>query len=142
MTDPFNLDRFVKAQEPVIAQVIRELRAGQKRSHWMWFVFPQLAGLGRSPMAQHYAITSEAEAQAYLDHPILGPRLIELTEQVNGVTGRTIHDIFGSPDDLKFHSSMTLFAAIRPTTSAFHTALEKYFNGQPDPQTTSRLHPP
>jgi uncharacterized protein (DUF1810 family) len=142
MTDPFNLERFVKAQEPVIAQVTQELRAGQKRTHWIWFIFPQLAGLGHSPMAQRYAIASLAEAQAYLGHPLLGPRLIELTECVNHTTDRTIHEIFGSPDDMKFHSSMTLFAAARPTLPAFGKALQKYFGSQPDHLTTDRLHPP
>jgi uncharacterized protein (DUF1810 family) len=143
MTDPFNLERFVTAQEPVIAQVYQEMRNGRKQTHWMWFIFPQLAGLGRSPMAQHYAVASPAEAQAYLDHPRLGPRLIELTECVNSIPSRTIHDIFGSPDDLKFHSSMTLFAAAdRAATPAFRTALEKYFSGQPDPLTVDRLRPP
>jgi uncharacterized protein (DUF1810 family) len=142
MTDPYNLERFLKAQEPVIAQVTRELRAGRKQTHWMWFIFPQLAGLGHSLMAQRYAITSLAEAQAYLDHPLLGRRLIELTECVNHITGRTIHEIFGSPDDMKFHSSMTLFAAARATVPAFRKALEKYFDGHPDHLTTDQLHPP
>jgi uncharacterized protein (DUF1810 family) len=142
MNDPFNLERFVKAQEPVIAQVTQELRAGRKRTHWMWFIFPQLAGLGHSPMAQRYAVTSRAEAQAYLDHPVLGPRLIQLTEFVNQITGRTIHEIFGSPDDMKFHSSMTLFATARPAAGPFGSALEKYFGNQPDLRTTARLQPP
>lgn len=141
MTDPFNLDRFVSAQAPVIAQVTQELRDGRKQTHWMWFIFPQVAGLGHSPMAQCYAITSLAEAQAYLDHPILGPRLIELTEAVNQTTGRSAHQIFGSPDDMKFHSSMTLFTAARPDEPAFRSALEKYFNGQPDRLTAERLQP-
>jgi uncharacterized protein (DUF1810 family) len=142
MTDPFNLERFIKAQEQVIAQVTQELHAGRKRTHWMWFIFPQLAGLGRSPMSQRYAIASLAEAQAYLSHPRLGPRLVELTDLVNHITGRTIHEIFGSPDDMKFHASMTLFAAASPTVPAFRTALEKYFAGQLDRLTTERLQPP
>jgi uncharacterized protein (DUF1810 family) len=142
MTEPFDLERFVEAQEPVITQVTEELRAGHKRTHWMWFVFPQLAGLGRSPMAQRYAIASLAEAQAYLDHPVLGRRLIELTECVNHTNDRSIQEIFGSPDDLKFHSSMTLFDAARPTVPAFRKALEKYFGGKPDHLTTDRLHAP
>jgi uncharacterized protein (DUF1810 family) len=142
MTDPYNLERFLKAQEPVIAQVYQELRASRKQTHWMWFIFPQLAGLGHSAMAQHYAITSLAEAQAYLDHRVLGPGLVQLTECVNQITGRTIHEIFGSPDDMKFHSSMTLFAAARPAAGPFGSALEKYFGNQPDLRTTARLQPP
>jgi len=141
MGDPFELDRFVSAQAPVIAQVARELRDGRKQSHWMWFVFPQLAGLGSSAMAQRYAIASLAEAQAFLDHPILGPRLIELTDLVNRTSGRSAHQIFGSPDDMKFHSSMTLFAAARPEQPGFRSALEKYFGGQPDHNTVQRLQP-
>jgi uncharacterized protein (DUF1810 family) len=141
MTDPFDLDRFVSAQAPVFAQVTRELRNGRKQSHWMWFIFPQLAGLGRSAMAQRYAIASLAEAQAYLDHRVLGPRLIELTEAVNQTSGRSAHQIFGSPDDMKFHSSMTLFAAARPDEPAFGSALQKYFNGQRDRLTVERLQP-
>jgi uncharacterized protein (DUF1810 family) len=139
MPDPFDLDRFVDAQEPVIANVHRELTEGKKRTHWMWFVFPQLAGLGHSPMAQRYAINALAEARAYLDHPRLGPRLIALTEVVNRLTGHSIHEIFGSPDDMKFHSSMTLFALARPAEPAFRDALQKYFNGKPDPRTTEKL---
>jgi uncharacterized protein (DUF1810 family) len=139
MTDPFLLDRFVSAQEPVIAQVTQELRAGQKRTHWMWFIFPQLAGLGHSAMAQRYAIASLPEAQAFLDHPLLGSRLIELTEIVNHAKHRTLAEIFGNPDTMKFHSSMTLFAAARPGTTAFQSALEKYFRGEPDRLTTTRL---
>ena len=124
MTDEFDLDRFVRAQEPVMAQVRQELSAGRKRSHWMWFVFPQLAGLGHSAMARRYAISSLAEARAYLEHPLLGPRLVGLTELVNRVEGRSIREIFGSPDDLKFHSSMTLFALARPDVSVFREALD------------------
>ncbi len=110
MPDPFDLDRFVQAQAPVLSQVRLELSEGRKRSHWMWFVFPQLSGLGHSPMARRYAIASLAEAQAYLEHPVLGPRLTECAELVNKVEDRSIHQILGSPDDLKFLSSMTLFA--------------------------------
>ncbi len=134
-----DLARFVNAQEPVIAQVYQELRAGRKQSHWMWFVFPQLKGLGHSAMAQHYAIASLAEAQAYLDHPILGTRLIELTNIVNGVSGRSAHQIFGSPDDMKFRSSMTLFAAASAGTGTFQQALDNYFGGDPDRLTTAGL---
>ena len=139
MPDRFNLDRFTQAQAPVIAQVQQELRAGQKRTHWMWFVFPQLAGLGHSPTARHYAITSRAEAKAYLEHPILGPRLVECTMLVNAVAGRTVHQIFGSPDDLKFHSCVTLFADTDPGQLVFQAALDRYFGGQPDRATVDLL---
>jgi len=145
MADEYDLDRFVTAQEPILAQVRQELEAGRKRSHWMWFVFPQLAGLGHSAMARQYAISSLAEARAYLEHPVLGPRLIELTRlvnQVNGqVNGQSIHDIFGSPDDLKFHSSMTLFAQARPDEPLFREALDKYFGGVMDKSTLEKLYP-
>ena len=138
MSDPFDLERFVDAQAPVFAQVISELRAGAKRSHWMWFVFPQIEGLGRSAMAQRYAIASRAEAEAYLRHPTLGPRLRECTRLVCLTEGRSAHQIFGAPDDLKFHSSMTLFAEIAPN-DIFGEALTKYFGGQTDPATIERL---
>jgi uncharacterized protein (DUF1810 family) len=123
----------------VIEQVYRELHAGRKQSHWMWFIFPQLVGLGRSPMAQRYAIGSLAEAQAYLNHPVLGRRLTELTEIVNRVSGRSVLEIFGSPDDMKFHSSMTLFEAAAPGATPFGAALEKYFSGQTDHATEEGL---
>lgn len=139
MPDPFDLDRFVQAQDPVLAQVRLELSEGRKRTHWMWFVFPQLSGLGHSPMARRYAIASLAEAQAYLDHPVLGPRLTECTELVNKVEGRSIHRILGSPDDLKFRSSMTLFVLARQDGPPFRRALHKYFDGVPDPLTAERL---
>ena len=139
MNDPFDLDRFVQAQEPVMAQVQDELRAGQKRTHWMWFVFPQLAGLGHSAMARHYAIASRDEAAAYLAHPVLGPRLAACTELVNAVEGRSVHQIFGSPDDLKFHSSMTLFAHVQPSPSPYQAALDRYFDGRHDPATEGHL---
>ncbi len=139
MADGFDLDRFVAAQSPVIEEVKRELRFGEKRSHWMWFVFPQLAGLGSSPMAQRYAIASLDEARAYLRHPILGPRLAECAGIVNRVQGRTAHEIFGSPDDLKFRSSMTLFGRADPAEPAFRTALERYFGGREDPRTVALL---
>ena len=142
MSDPSDLGRFVQAQGPVLAQVHRELGDGRKRSHWMWFVFPQLAGLGHSAMARRYALSSPAEARAYLGHPLLGPRLMELTELVNRVEGRSIREILGSPDDLKFHSSMTLFALARPSASVFRGALDRYFGGVPDKGTLDRLgHP-
>jgi len=127
-SDPYDLQRFVDAQDPVIEQVKDELRSGQKRTHWMWFVFPQFAGLGRSEMAQRYAIGSRAEAEAYLDHPILGPRLRECTGLVNAVDGRSANDIFGSPDDLKFRSSMTLFEAVADDPTPFRMALDRYYD--------------
>lgn len=135
----YNLERFVAAQSPVYARVCEELRAGQKKSHWMWFAFPQIAGLGSSAMARAFAISSLAEAEAYLKHPILGPQLIECTRLVNCIEARSAHQIFGSPDDLKFHSSMTLFAQADPENPAFKTALRKYFAGKADPLTLARL---
>jgi uncharacterized protein (DUF1810 family) len=141
MADEYDLDHFVTAQEPILAQVRQELSSGRKRSHWMWFVFPQLAGLGHSAMARQYAISSLAEAHAYLEHPVLGSRLIGLTKLVNQVNGRSIHEIFGSPDDLKFHSSMTLFAQARPDEAAFREALDKYFGGVMDKGTVEKLSP-
>src|SRR5689334_21514866 len=108
--DPFNLRRFVQAQEPVYSSVLSELQSGRKRTHWMWFIFPQIAGLGYSATSKHYAIQSRAEAQHYLDHPTLGQRLLECSKTVLGITGRSAHDIFGAPDDMKLRSCMTLFA--------------------------------
>ena len=134
-----DLTRFITAQDPHLERIRAELTAGQKRSHWMWFVFPQLTALGRSPMAQHYGIADLAEARAYLADPILGPRLIELTGIVNTVQGRTAHQIFGDPDDLKFRSSMTLFAHAAPDEPAFGQALAKYYDGEPDPRTLEIL---
>lgn len=139
MTDTVDFDRFIEAQAPVLANVKAELAAGAKRSHWMWFIFPQLAGLGHSSMARHYALASLAEARAYLAHPVLGPRLVEYTELVNAVKGRSINRIMGSPDDMKFRSSMTLFAAADPGIPAFSTALDLYFDGAADPLTTRML---
>ena len=133
--DPFRLERFVEAQEPVYEQVCAELREGRKRSHWMWFIFPQLRGLGNSPTAQFFAIRSRAEATAYLWHAVLGSRLRECTALVNAVEGRGAGEIFGFPDDLKFRSSMTLFAEIAPEEPLFRQALEKYFRGEPDDRT-------
>ncbi len=139
MADPFDLDRFVRAQDPVLDRVRRELGEGRKRSHWMWFVFPQLSGLGHSAMAMRYGIGSLDEARAYLAHPVLGPRLVECTGLVNKVEGRSVHQIFGSPDDLKFHSSMTLFAAADPEALAFRGALGKHFGGALDALTVEML---
>jgi uncharacterized protein (DUF1810 family) len=132
MDDPHDLQRFVEAQASVYQGVLGELRAGHKRSHWMWFVFPQIAGLGHSAMAQRYAIASLAEAAAYLEHPLLGPRLRECTQIVLDVQNRSIRQILGSPDDLKFHSSMTLFAHATPDNAIFRQALQKYFAGEFD----------
>jgi uncharacterized protein (DUF1810 family) len=140
MSDPYRLQRFVAAQDPCFAQVRSELSAGKKRSHWMWFIFPQLEGLGASPMAQLYAISGIDEAKAYLAHPVLGDRLRDCTSLVNAVSGRTVEDIFGYPDDLKFHSSVTLFAeASHPESQVFDQALAKYFNGVRDKATMDRL---
>lgn len=126
MHNSYDLERFVAAQDPVIDQVRAELRSGRKRTHWMWFVFPQMQGLGHSAMARRYAISSLAEAAAYLAHPVLGPRLVECTELVNRIEGRSIDEIFGYPDNLKFCSSMRLFAAAAEDNRVFRTALEKY----------------
>ncbi|WP_321793854.1 DUF1810 domain-containing protein [Caballeronia sp. J97] len=139
MSDPFDLQRFVDAQVSVIDDVRAELSAGRKRTHWMWFIFPQIAGLGHSAMAQHYAISSRDEARAYLAHPVLGARLVELTRIVNGVQGRGIDQIFGYPDDMKFHSSMTLFAHTADDPAIFREALQRYFGGRSDDATLARL---
>ena len=137
--DPFDLKRFVDAQAPVYGDVVDELRGGRKRSHWMWFVFPQLLGLGDSPMAARYGITSLHEARAYLHHELLGPRLRECTQLVNAVPDRSIAEIFGSPDDLKLRSSMTLFALAADDNHDFVELLDKYYRGQRDPLTLSQL---
>lgn len=139
MSDSFDLERFVSAQAPVYSRVVSELRAGRKQSHWMWFIFPQIAGLGYSAMAQRYAIGSRAEAEAYLDHPVLGPRLRECTRLVNAVDGKDIDAILGYPDDMKFKSSMTLFAEVAPDNADFVDALNKYFGGAFDKATLERL---
>jgi uncharacterized protein (DUF1810 family) len=137
--DRDNLERFVAAQDAVYQQVMAELRAGRKRSHWMWFIFPQIAGLGSSPAARHYAIRDRGEAQAYLEHPVLGPRLVECAEAVLAVTGATAAEVFGYPDDLKLRSSATLFAAISPPGSVFERLLAKYYDGVRDPLTLERI---
>jgi uncharacterized protein (DUF1810 family) len=139
MADPFDLSRFVTAQESVLAQVRLELQAGCKRSHWMWFMFPQLAGPRGSATARFYSIGSLKEAQAYLSHHILGSRLIECTALVNAVVGRSAQQIFGYPDYLKFHSSMTLFALAQPNEPPFSDALRKYFDGIFDKLTVEKL---
>src|ERR1700761_128847 len=119
MDDPFHLNRFVEAQAPVYDRVCAELRAGDKRSHWMWFIFPQIRGLGSSPTSRHFAISGREEALAYLRHPILGKRLRECTALVNAVEGRSAYDIFRSPDDMKFRSCLTLFGAVAPEEAVF-----------------------
>ena len=137
--DPFDLQRFVDAQARVYHTVVEELRAGRKRSHWIWFVFPQVSGLGRSPTAQRYAISSLEEAQAYLQHDVLGPRLHECAQLVNRIAGRSIRDIFGSPDDLKVRSSMTLFARATDDNQDFVALLNRYYDGEQDPLTLKQL---
>ncbi len=139
MNDRYNLQRFVDAQKSVYDRVRAELSGGRKTAHWMWFIFPQIRGLGHSAMARQYEIASLDEARAYLDHPILGPRLRECTRLINEVEGRSIHDILGYPDDLKFRSSMTLFAQATSDNQIFLDALAKYFDGEFDPLTVDRL---
>lgn len=137
--DPFDLHRFVSAQEGVHEKALAELRAGRKRTHWMWYIFPQLDGLGSSSTARHYAIKSIEEARAYLAHPLLGPRLAECAEAVLAVEGRTASEIFGYPDDLKLKSSMTLFASVADPDSVFVKVLEKYYRGEQDARTLELL---
>ena len=143
MQEPFNLERFVSAQADVFPQVLDELRAGRKRSHWIWFIFPQMKGLGRSSLAIHFGIGSLEEAVAYLRHPVLGPRLGQCTQLDTLVEGRTIREILGAPDDLKFRSSMTLFARAAEEAgvdaTGFNDALAKYFGNEADPLTVETL---
>jgi uncharacterized protein (DUF1810 family) len=139
MKDPHRLKRFVDAQNPAYKEVLAELRNGQKEGHWMWFIFPQIHGLGHSQMATLFGVASRQEAEAYLEHPVLGPRLRECTQLVNLVEGRAIDQIFGYPDNLKFKSSMTLFASVALDQQVFKDALQKYFAGQPDRLTLERL---
>ncbi|AYE96068.1 DUF1810 domain-containing protein [Mycobacterium paragordonae] len=134
-----DLQRFVDAQDRVYDSVLDELRAARKRSHWMWFVFPQIRGLGNSPTAQQYAIADLEEARAYLDHPVLGPRLRECVALVNEIHGRSAEQIFGWPDDLKLRSSVTLFANATDDNHDFLALLDKYYGGEPDPLTVERL---
>ena len=138
-TDPHDLNRFVAAQRDADDQALAELRAGRKRSHWMWYIFPQIAGLGFSAMSRRYAITDLAEAQAYLRHPLLGPRLCECAEAVLAVEGCSAREILGSTDDSKLRSCATLFARVSAPGSVFHRLLERSFDGQPDPETGRRL---
>ena len=139
MNDPFNLQRFMDAQTPVFDAVRKELRRGCKQGHWMWFILPQLKGLGYSSMAQKFGISSQAEAKEYLAHPVLGPRITECVRLTIAVDGRSAEDIFGDIDAMKFRSSMTLFAQVAGDDSVFADALRKYFGGQPDQQTLERL---
>jgi len=140
VSDPFDLQRFVDAQDGgTYERALGELRNGSKRSHWMWFVFPQLAGLGRSETARFYAIADLAETRAYLAHPVLGPRLVECARTLTGLDGRDAVVVFGGIDAQKLHSSMTLFARAAPDEPAFAAVLEQYFGGAPDEGTTSRL---
>jgi uncharacterized protein (DUF1810 family) len=139
MDDGFDLNRFVVAQNPIFEVARGELANGRKQSHWIWFIFPQLRGLGRSPMAERYGISCRAEAEEYILHPVLGPRLIQCTDLVNGYPERSAEDIFGFPDDLKFRSCMTLFAQVAPENASFRTALKQFFAGFPDPLTLDFL---
>ncbi|GGE17270.1 hypothetical protein GCM10011390_40460 [Aureimonas endophytica] len=139
MPDPHDLARFVAAQEGTIETALDELRRGRKTSHWMWFVFPQIAGLGHSAMARRYAIASLAEAAAYRAHPLLGARLVQATALVNAHRDLTAHRIFGSPDDMKFRSSMTLFRHADPGEALFGEALARFYGGEEDPATLARL---
>lgn len=140
--DPFQLARFVEAQRGTYDDALAEVSAGRKRSHWMWFIFPQLRGLGHSSMAQHYGLSGADEARAYLAHPVLGPRLVEICQALLAVNGRTAHDIFGTPDDLKLRSCVTLFAQVSPTGSVFHQLLEKYYAKAMDDRTLQLLERP
>jgi uncharacterized protein (DUF1810 family) len=133
--DPHDLDRFVQAQRNVYEQALAEIRTGRKRSHWMWYIFPQYAGLGSSAISQRYAIRSLAEAEAYLRHPVLGVRLVQCAEAALGIHGRFASEVFGAPDDMKLRSSATLFAAVSPPGSVFERLLEKYFDGERDQRT-------
>ena len=138
-SDPYDLRRFVDAQNSRFERVRLELQDGVKRGHWIWFIFPQIKGLGHSPTAQKFAISSREEAEAYLGHPILGPRLRECTRLVNLIEGRSLSEIFGYPDDLKFRSCMTLFARAAQHNQIFIDALAKYCGGKFDPLTLERL---
>ena len=140
MADPFHLERFVAAQAPVMDQVRGELRRGNKTSHWMWFVFPQLAALGTSAMAKRYGLASVAQARAYLNHPVLGPRLIECCSLLLQVPNDDIGDILGYPDDLKFRSCLSLFMAAAPQEAVFQQCLDKFYGGVPDPRTMLLCH--
>jgi uncharacterized protein (DUF1810 family) len=135
MDDPYGLSRFIEAQDADYAQALAEIRAGRKRSHWMWYVFPQFRGLGSSPTSLHYAIKSREEAEAYLSHPILGRRLVECAEAVLQIRDRSALELFSSPDDMKLRSSATLFASVSPEGSVFHRLIDQYFDGRRDDRT-------
>jgi uncharacterized protein (DUF1810 family) len=137
--DPYDLGRFIEAQKTCYERVLAEIRGGEKRSHWMWYIFPQLSGLGFTLTSRKYSIRSLGEAEAYLAHPTLGPRLVECAEAALGVSGSSAHDIFGSPDDWKLRSSATLFALVSPAGSVFQQVLDKYFHGERDPRTLELL---
>ena len=137
--DPFSLNRFVQAQEDIYEQAISEIRSGRKRTHWMWFIFPQFDGLGFSPTSRQYAIRSLAEARAYLKHPVLGPRLLACAEAALGVEARSAFDVFGSPDDMKLRSCATLFSRVSSNGSVFERLLQQYFGGEPDHRTLRLL---
>ena len=139
MADPFDLERFVEAQAPVYERARRELAGGRKESHWMWFIFPQITGLGQSAMSIRFAIASLDEARAYLAHPVLGPRLVDCAKLALDAEGRTAREIFGSIDEMKFRSSMTLFTKASPDEEVFQRCLDKYFGGAPDPATLARV---
>lgn len=139
MDDPHDLQRFVNAQAGVYERALAEVRNGRKTSHWMWFIFPQLYGLGMSAMSQRYAIRSLDEARAYLAHPVLGPRLVEICTALLEVEGRTVDEIFDWPDDLKLHACATLFALVSPKGSVFHQVLKKYYGGKPHAKTLQLL---
>ena len=142
MPEANNLSRFVAAQEPIYARALEEIRHGQKETHWMWFIFPQIAGLGQSPTARHFAIQNLEEAEAYLKHPILGARLLECCEAILQVNGKSAYQILGSPDDMKLRSSMTLFASVQAAPFEFSRVLAKYYAGQLDPKTLEILRNP
>ena len=137
--DPYDLNRFVRAQKADYEQALSEIKSGRKCSHWMWYIFPQFDGLGFSAISKEYSIKSVAEAEAYLRHPVLGPRLTECAEAALSVKGRSAYDIFGSPDDLKLRSCATLFACVSPAGSVFDRLLDQYFRGERDPKTLRLL---
>lgn len=139
-TDPYGLARFIEAQQSVYTQALAEIAAGRKRTHWMWYVFPQVSGLGSSPTSVQYAIRSRDEAREYLAHPVLGRRLVECAEAVLQIRDRSAHVIFGSPDDMKLRSSATLFASVSLDGSVFHRIIDKYFDGKQDERTIEILN--
>jgi len=137
--DPFNLSRFIDAQEDVYTDVLDELKRGKKTGHWMWFIFPQMEGLGHSPMSERFSISCINEAKVYIEHPVLGPRLLECVALVMKVEGRSAEQIFGYPDDLKFRSCMTLFSIVDEADSIYQCALDRFFDGKPDPKTLKAM---